>query len=139
VKIFGENTYLCDLISAENMVYLYNSLKKEVWYMRKVSIVAFVVCILVVAFASVSFADSGDATAWTKLKNGLNNALLGWTELPRRIYDTSQDKGMGEGLTIGLIDGLAFGIARTGAGIIDTAVFYMPPFDKPIMEPLYEF
>jgi len=114
---------------------------KGVLDMRR-GFIAIISCILVLALAPVSFAGttgSGEATAWTKLLGGLSNTLLGWTELPRRIYDTSQDKGIGEGLTTGLIDGLAYGIARTGAGIIDTALFYMPPFDKPIMDPLYNF
>jgi putative exosortase-associated protein (TIGR04073 family) len=108
--------------------------------MRKTGIIFVMTCVFAMTLAPMSFAQgSGEATAWTKLLNGLSNTLLGWTELPRRIYSVSQEEGMGQGLTRGLIDGLAYGIARTGAGAIDTALFFMPPFDEPIMDPLYNF
>jgi len=95
------------------------------------------------AFGMVSYAAEKavehDATAGTKLGNGLGNALTGWMEVPRKISEVSQEKDAFAGITVGTITGAFYGVGRTAAGVLDTATFVVPPYDKPIMEPNYEF
>ena len=80
-----------------------------------------------------------DATAGTKLGNGLGNTLTGWMEIPRKISEVSNEKDAFAGITIGTLTGICYGVGRTAAGVLDTATFVVPPYDKPIMEPNYQF
>jgi len=83
-------------------------------------------------------ADAPDATAGTKLGNGLGNALTGWMEIPRKISEVSNERDAFAGITIGTLTGAVYGVGRTAAGVLDTATFVVPPYDSPIMEPNYQ-
>jgi putative exosortase-associated protein (TIGR04073 family) len=74
-----------------------------------------------------------------KLGRGLMNTVSGWCEYPNQIVKTSQDENVAVGATWGQVKGVAYGIGRTGAGIYDTATFYLPPYDQHIMDPEYVF
>jgi len=91
------------------------------------------------AVAPDDAAAAHDATAGTKLGNGLGNALTGWMEVPRKMSEVSTEKDAFAGITIGTLTGAVHGIGRTAAGVLDTASFVDPPYDKPIMQPNYEF
>ncbi|MGB2706145.1 MAG: exosortase system-associated protein, TIGR04073 family [Candidatus Omnitrophota bacterium] len=99
--------------------------------------------LLVFGVGSIGYAaEEGaehQATPATKLGNGLGNALTGWMEIPRKISEVSSEQDAFAGITIGTLTGAAYGTGRTAAGVLDTATFVVPPYDKPIMEPNYSF
>lgn len=96
-----------------------------------------VICVLVLSAATVCFAND----AFTKLGRGVANALTGWVELPKNIYNVSVEENALAGVTLGLAKGAGMTIVRTGAGIYEIATFPFPlPQDyKPILEPEYVF
>ncbi len=79
--------------------------------------------------------------AFTKLGRGVANALTGWVELPKNIYDTSVKDNAFAGVTLGLAKGAGMTLVRTGAGIYEIATFPFPLPEnyKPILEPEYVF
>src|SRR3989338_9553658 len=91
--------------------------------------------VLVLSAATVCFAND----AFTKLGRGVANALTGWVELPKNIYNVSVEENALAGVTLGLAKGAGMTIVRTGAGIYEIATFPFPlPQDyKPILEPEY--
>lgn len=110
--------------------------------MVKLGLAIVVICCLVLAISATGYAGGsggGEVGAWTKLVNGLQNTFTGWTELPRQIYDVSKKENLTEGLTYGLVRGIGYGIVRTISGVLDAALFIVPPYDKPLMEPLEGF
>ena len=74
-----------------------------------------------------------------KLGRGVANIITGWVEIPKNVYETSQDENILMGLTIGLAKGLGMSVIRTGAGIYDAVTFPFPiPQDyEPLLEPEY--
>ena len=74
-----------------------------------------------------------------KLGRGVANIITGWVEIPKNVYDTTQDENIFMGLTIGLAKGLGMSVIRTGAGIYDAVTFPFPiPQDyEPLLEPEY--
>ncbi len=74
-----------------------------------------------------------------KLGRGVANIVTGWVEIPKNVYDTTQDENIFMGLTIGLAKGLGMSVIRTGAGIYDAVTFPFPiPQDyEPLLEPEY--
>lgn len=77
--------------------------------------------------------------AFDKLGRGLINTATGWGEYPKQIVETSKEHNVGVGLTWGQIKGVGMVVARTGLGVYDTATFYLPPYDKPALEPKHLF
>ena len=90
---------------------------------------------IVLLMASSCFAEN----CFDKLGRGLINGATGWCEYPKQIVETSKEDNVAVGLTWGQLKGVGMGIARTGLGVYDTATFYLPPYDKPVMEPKYVF
>ena len=74
-----------------------------------------------------------------KLGRGVANIITGWVEIPKNVYETTQDENILMGLTVGLAKGLGMSVIRTGAGIYDTVTFPFPiPQDyEPLLEPEY--
>ncbi len=78
---------------------------------------------------------------FTKLGRGVANALTGWVELPKNVYDTSVEDNAFSGMTLGLAKGAGMTLVRTGAGIYEMATFpfALPENYKTILEPEYVF
>ena len=74
-----------------------------------------------------------------KLGRGLMNGATGFCEYPKQIVETSKEHNVGVGLTWGQLKGIGMGVARHGLGAYDVATFYLPPYDKPVLEPEYVF
>ncbi len=77
-----------------------------------------------------------------KLGRGLQNGILGWTEVVARPQAEVQEKGAA-GLVKGLLDGVAYGTIRTVTGAAEVATFwsplpvkYQPPIQEPVASPL---
>ena len=77
--------------------------------------------------------------AFDKLGRGLINSATGWCEYPRQIVETSWEHNVAVGGTWGQSQGVAIGVQRTGLGVYDTATFYLPPYDRPVLEPEHLF
>ena len=63
-----------------------------------------------------------------KLKRGAINMVTSPVEVAREIHNTTNDKNLLVGWTLGLVKGLGEGIVRLGAGAIDLFTF---PFNFP--------
>ncbi|PWB81303.1 MAG: exosortase system-associated protein, TIGR04073 family [Candidatus Methylomirabilota bacterium] len=109
---------------------------------------SWVVAIVLVALAgragSVAFAgDEPVATSATKKAvRGATNAALGVvTEVPKTVYYDALEDGPLYGLTVGALEGLSWGIARTLTGVYEivTAPFPIPEGYRPIYQPQYPF
>ena len=100
-----------------------------------------VVTALTVLPAKPAQAEMNTAGAGTKLLRGAVNVLTGWVEIPKRVYETSQEQGTAAGLTWGLMRGFGRGFIRTAAGCYEvfTFPFPAPPNYEPVMLPEYVF
>ncbi|MBL7085309.1 MAG: exosortase system-associated protein, TIGR04073 family [Candidatus Omnitrophica bacterium] len=96
---------------------------------------ATVVLGIVLLMVTPCFAEN----CFDKLGRGLINGATGWCEYPKQIVETSKEDNIAVGLTWGQAKGVAMGVARTGLGAYDTATFYLPPYDKPVLEPKHLF
>ena len=58
-------------------------------------------------------------------------------ELPRQIFNTSQQDGLLPGLIVGTFKGVGYSVARIGTGLYDTITFPIPlPDDyRPLIQP----
>jgi len=111
--------------------------------MLKLGVIFLMASLMVLGLQSTCVAaeegSGSQATPATKLGNGLNNLLTGWVEIPRQISEVSNEQDMLAGITVGTIKGSVYAVGRTAAGALDTVTFMFPSYDKPIMEPLYQF
>ncbi|MBN1353701.1 MAG: exosortase system-associated protein, TIGR04073 family [Candidatus Omnitrophica bacterium] len=102
----------------------------------KYGIILITLGIMLFTFNTACMADDN---AITKFGNGLVNLLTGWLELPKQISDTyKKENSLSEALTTGTLKGVIYSVGRTAAGALDAAFFFLPPYDKPIMKPLYK-
>lgn len=77
-----------------------------------------------------------------KAVRGLANAGLGLgVELPNAIYYDTLEDGPLYGLTVGVLEGLSWGIARTLVGIYEVVTFPFPAPEgyRPIFTPAYPY
>ena len=65
-----------------------------------------------------------------KLSGGVKEAVTGWTEVPKEMADTTQEKNVVEGVTVGAIEGAGKAVVNTTKGVVDAATFYLPDDDK---------
>lgn len=80
-----------------------------------------------------------DRNAATKLGRGLANAATCWIELPKQVFLVSKEREPFTGLVYGGAKGLCFTAMRLVSGVYDTALFLVPPYDKPLMEDEFVF
>ncbi len=76
----------------------------------------------------------------TKFVRGIVNTATGVLEIPRSIYVTSRDQGIGQGIFVGPFQGILTGTLRTLAGVAEVATFvvpaprcYGPYLDRPLV------
>jgi putative exosortase-associated protein (TIGR04073 family) len=75
-----------------------------------------------------------------KLKRGAINIVTSPVEIGRDIYNTTEEKNLLVGWTVGLAKGIGNGILRFGVGVIDlfTFPFGFPEGSKaPLIDPEY--
>ncbi|MFH1665056.1 MAG: exosortase system-associated protein, TIGR04073 family [Candidatus Omnitrophota bacterium] len=70
-----------------------------------------------------------------KAERGFNNALFGWTELPKRIVDETKASNPIKGLLLGTFQGTCKAFARTVSGLSEIATFPIGRYDKPAVLP----
>lgn len=90
---------------------------------------------MVLLLVTPCFADN----LFHKFGRGLINDATGWLEYPKQIVEVSKEHNAAVGITWGQAKGVAKGLERTGLGVYDTSFFYLPPYDKPVLDPKYVF
>ena len=92
---------------------------------------------------TVAFAEElVPPAAAEKAVRGLANTGLGVVvELPKTIYYDTLEDGPLYGLTVGVLEGLSWGIARTLVGIYEVVTFPFPAPEgyRPIFTPAYPY
>jgi putative exosortase-associated protein (TIGR04073 family) len=74
-----------------------------------------------------------------KLSRGVVNTLTGWGELPRQMIVSGKERGGWAVLPVGIPAGAIMTLVRTGTGIFETALFFVPIDDsyEPILKPAF--
>ena len=83
--------------------------------------------LLIIAFALPVAAAEEPAQ---KLSEGVKESATAWTEVPKEMADTTQEKNVIEGVTVGTIKGAGKAVVGTTKGVIDAATFYIPDEKK---------
>ena len=94
-----------------------------------------VVSALAFCAPQAALAEGYGAGVASKFAHGLANTALGVGELPKEMIVETSTKGLGYGLTTGVFLGILYGVARTGAGLIDLVTFPLP--SEPLVTPGY--
>jgi putative exosortase-associated protein (TIGR04073 family) len=75
-------------------------------------------------------------TVGEKAARGVKNILLGWTELPKRIVDITQEtENPIWGLVIGIYEGSLKAVGRTLSGVVDVLTAPIDPEKAPWINP----
>ncbi|MBI2882612.1 MAG: exosortase system-associated protein, TIGR04073 family [Candidatus Methylomirabilis oxyfera] len=93
-------------------------------------------------FTVVCAEESAAPLAAQKAVRGLGNAGLGVVaEVPKTVYYDTLEDGPVYGLTVGVLEGLSWGIARTLTGVYEVVTFPFPIPEqyRPIYRPQYPF
>ncbi|NQT95949.1 MAG: exosortase system-associated protein, TIGR04073 family, partial [Candidatus Omnitrophica bacterium] len=78
---------------------------------------------LVLMLAFPTFAAEEPAE---KLAEGVEETATGWVEVPKEIYETSEEENIIEGVTVGTLQGAAEAVEQTAEGAVNAATFYIP-------------
>ena len=95
--------------------------------------------LLVVTFASVSFADLDDFTWTKKLKRGLANVVTAPIEIPKQTIAGAYEKPAVIMVFSGLIKGVAYTLGRAGSGFWDIITCNTDVPSEPLMKPACVF
>ena len=76
-------------------------------------------------------------TPINKASDGVLNVVSAWIDIPEAISDEAADSNLLTGWTIGLGRGVALGVKREAAGLVDFTTCAFPPYDKPMVAPEY--
>ncbi|MBI2870876.1 MAG: exosortase system-associated protein, TIGR04073 family [Candidatus Omnitrophica bacterium] len=108
--------------------------KRHVWIVK---VMAVVLIAALAVLAGPSDARAGKFSAeksLDKFGRGLSNTAFGWMEIPNQVEKTWVDKGAGPAWTLGVVEGLGWGVARTAIGVYE--VFSAPFSGKENYEPI---
>lgn len=75
----------------------------------------------------------------TKLNRGFWNVLTGWGEIPRQMIKSGKDKGWWAVVPVGVPAGAMMTVVRTGVGVFEGGLFFVPIDDSfgPIIDPAF--
>jgi len=119
--------------------------------MNKVFLSALVI-LLIAGFSAALHADEGVTTSGSssvntdvsmyrlavgaKAARGIKNVLFGWTELPKRIVDITQEtRNPFWGVFAGTFQGTLKAVARTASGASDVVTAPISPEKGPFIQP----
>jgi len=111
--------------------------------MKRLGMAALVLVVLGIGEFTAAFAEEViSPAAAQKAVRGLANTGLGVVvELPKTVYYDTLEDGPLYGLTVGILEGLSWGIARTLVGVYEivTFPFPIPEGYRPIYRPSYPY
>lgn len=93
--------------------------RTRIWYVMLLG------CLLSLAM-NHSTAYALGHSAGDKLMRGLANTFQGILEVPRNINNTTETRGLLTGATVGLGQGLGYGVLRTLVGLYEVVTFPIP-------------
>lgn len=97
---------------------------------------AMLFAVLSVSFVPRAMADGSYGMRVTKkFDRGMANTLTGWLELPKNIFNTSNQHNIVVGLTWGCLKGMVYTVGRTAVGVVELTTFFIP--NKEIVHPTY--
>jgi len=104
---------------------------------------AAIIILFVISIVGSSYAETNVLSGpMKKAERGAKNLLLGWTDIPVSVCETTMDtKNAALGLTVGLWQGFKKAFPRTISGIVDLVTFVIPNYEKspvsadPLTEP----
>jgi putative exosortase-associated protein (TIGR04073 family) len=103
---------------------------------------AAIIILFAISVVGLSYAESNMVSGpMKKAERGAKNLLLGWTDIPVSVCETTMDtKNAALGLTVGLWQGFKKAFPRTISGAVDLVTFVIPDYEKsPVSsEPLTE-
>ncbi len=112
--------------------------------MKKVGIMA-IILLLVCSYVSTAYAAQGAEPLslqesrkqiGQKAERGLENALFGWTEIPKRVVDITKESGNPFwGVLAGLFQGTLKAFAKTASGVVDVVTCGIKSDEKPFIQP----
>ena len=107
--------------------------------MKKVFCAAIII-LFVISVVGLSYAETSGknyvAGPMKKAERGAKNFLLGWTDIPMSVCETTMDtKNAALGLTAGLWQGFKKAFPRTISGLVDLATFPIPDYEKSPVKP----
>jgi putative exosortase-associated protein (TIGR04073 family) len=114
--------------------------KKGVNKLKKLFCAA-IIFLFVISVAGLSYAGTScDKNVLSgpmmKAHRGASNLLLGWTDIPVSVCETTVDtKNAALGLTVGLWQGFKKAFPRTISGLVDLVTFPIPNYEKSPVKP----
>jgi putative exosortase-associated protein (TIGR04073 family) len=113
--------------------------------MKKLALCVLAVCVMVSALSLPAIAATsniqprGQVDDKDKIETVHNNALLGWTEIPKAITAVTKDTDNPFlGFTVGLLKGVANAFARTVSGVGDAVTLHNPEYKSAIKPSMVE-
>ena len=94
-----------------------------------------IACLVLMTFATVSFADLDDFTWTRKLKRGAANVLTAPVEIPKQVIGGAYEKPAAIMMFSGLFKGIAYTMGRMGSGFWDILTCNLDVSDQPLMKP----
>jgi len=102
--------------------------------MRKLVIVGVLLAAMTVPVLAQEAEEEGPQhTIFTKLFRGVGNVIMAPFEIPVSVFNVAADTDVFIGVTAGTVAGVAAGVERAGAGVLDVVTFLFPPYDKPLV------
>ena len=101
------------------------------------------VFLFIVGFSTILFADEGTVKTTpyrlaigNKVARGFKNVILGWTEIPKRMVDiTNETNDPIWGVFAGTFQGTLKAMARTASGVSDVVTAPISPEKPPFISP----
>jgi putative exosortase-associated protein (TIGR04073 family) len=104
--------------------------------MNRYAVYALLACLILGSMSGVAFSADKEQD---KVQTVHNNALLGWTEIPKAVTAVTKDTDNPFlGLTVGLLKGIANAFARTTSGIGDAVTLHNPEYKSAIKPSMVE-
>jgi putative exosortase-associated protein (TIGR04073 family) len=101
---------------------------------RMIVAVAGLVAVCALTLATPATAAEEQDNHISKLVRGWTNVATFWLEVPKQMYVVSMQRDAATGILFGPFKGVAFGVARLGAGLYEGVLFVLPKYEA-IMDP----
>jgi len=105
--------------------------------MKGLSLLFIILCAVAWSVPSYAYEDY-EYTAQDKFSRGALNMITFFLEIPITMYEISVEDNPLMGILLGLPLGIAKGVVRFGAGVVEVGTTPLPPFG-PILKPEYLF
>jgi putative exosortase-associated protein (TIGR04073 family) len=94
--------------------------------MKKLFKSLLVVAVLFFLSSQSAMAQSYMYSSGEKFVGGLTNVVTGVVELPKNLINSTEERGLPYGMTVGLATGIMHTVGRTVVGALDLVTFMIP-------------